>query len=142
MNWNILEGLRYTRQHEWARHEEGENTVTAGITDYAQDKLGKIVFVELPQAGDTLSAGDSMAVIESVKAVADVYAPVSGTITSVNEELEEKPELLNEDPYQEGWIIKIEMENSAELEGLMSKEEYEKHVWQEEEEEEEGEESE
>lgn len=133
MSWYFMDELKYTRQHEWARLDGEGSTVTAGITDYAQDKLGKIVFVELPEPGNPIKAGDSMAVIESVKAVADVYAPVSGTIVSVNEELEDKPELLNEDPYNEGWIIKLEMENAGELEGLMSKEEYEKHVQQEEE---------
>ncbi len=133
MSWSFMDGLKYTRQHEWARLDGEGSTVTAGITDYAQDKLGKIVFVELPEPGNPIKAGDSMAVIESVKAVADVYAPVSGTIVSVNEALEDMPELLNEDPYNEGWIIKLEMENAGELEGLMSKEEYEKHVQQEEE---------
>lgn len=133
MSWSFMDGLKYTRQHEWARLDGEGSTVTAGITDYAQDKLGKIVFVELPEPGNPIKAGDSMAVIESVKAVADVYAPVSGTIVSVNEALEDMPELLNEDPYNEGWIIKLEMENAGELEELMSKEEYEKHVQQEEE---------
>lgn len=133
MNWYFPEELKYTQQHEWVFLNQKEGTVTAGITDYAQDKLGKIVFAELPEPGTSVKSGDSVGVIESVKAVADIYAPVAGTISSVNEELEEKPELLNESPYSDGWIIKLEVENYNELENLMPKKEYEEFIKQEEE---------
>jgi len=114
--------LRYTKTHEWVRVEDGHAYI--GITDYAQDQLGEIVFIELPEESDDLEKGEEFAAIESVKAASDVMAPVSGVVTAVNEALEDSPELLNEDPY-ENWIVKVELEDESELEGLMSAEEYE-----------------
>ncbi len=114
--------LRYTETHEWVRIENGHAYI--GITDYAQDQLGEIVFIELPEESDDLEKGEEFAAIESVKAASDVMAPVTGVVVAVNEALEESPELLNEDPY-ENWIVKIELEDESELEGLMSAEEYE-----------------
>ncbi len=113
--------LRYTETHEWVRIEDGHAYI--GITDYAQDQLGEIVFIELPEESDELEQGEEFAAIESVKAASDVMAPVSGVVVAVNEALEDSPELLNEDPY-ENWIVKVELEDESELEGLMSAEEY------------------
>ncbi len=114
--------LRYTKTHEWVKVEDGHAYI--GITDYAQDQLGEIVFIELPEESDDLEKGEEFAAIESVKAASDVMAPVSGVVNAVNEALEDSPELLNEDPY-ENWIVKVELEDESELEGLMSAEEYE-----------------
>lgn len=131
MNWLIMEDYKYTRQHEWARWSQEEGVVV-GITDYAQSQLGNLVFAELPTAGDSVRAGENLAVIESVKAVADVYAPVSGTIVAVNQALEDAPELLNDDPYGKGWIARLEAEDASEWEELLTGEEYEEFVRQEE----------
>ncbi len=132
MEWKFVEGLRYTQQHEWVRQEDG-GIATVGVTDYAQDQLGKIVFVELPEAGREVQKGENIVVLESVKTIADVYAPVGGTIAAVNEELLDTPELINEDPYQSGWIVTISPDNPGELEQLMSREEYESFVREQEE---------
>lgn len=119
----IPEGLRYTREHEWIEIlEEGRGRV--GITHHAQDELGDVVFVELPPVGDELSGEDVFGTVESVKAVSDLYSPVSGKITEVNDTLEEQPELVNEDPYGAGWMIQVELRDPAELDGLMSAGEY------------------
>ena len=118
---NIPAELMYTRTHEWVR-EEGE-TATIGITDHAQDELGDVVFVELPETGDTLEAGGTVGSIESVKAVSDVHAPVGGEVVEVNDALVDKPELINEDPYGEGWIVKVRGSGEGDL---LSAEEYEK----------------
>ncbi len=119
----IPEGLRYTREHEWIRVlEEGRGRV--GITHHAQDELGDVVFVELPRTGDELSGDDVFGTVESVKAVSDLYSPVSGKVTEVNESLEDQPELVNDDPYGEGWMIQVELGDPAELDGLMSAQEY------------------
>ncbi len=107
MKWSIPEDRQYTDEHEWLQVDEKEDTRIVGITDYAQDKLGDVVFIELPASGQTVSLGQSLAVVESVKAVVDVYSPVTGEILRVNQELTEKPELLNEDPYGKGWIAAI-----------------------------------
>lgn len=104
----VLEGLKYSRSHEWVK-EESDGTVTVGLTDYAQDALGDLVFVNLPQEGDEAEAGESFGDVESVKAVSDVYAPVSGKITEVNEALLDAPESINEDPYG-AWMIRVECE--------------------------------
>ncbi|MCC7329261.1 MAG: glycine cleavage system protein GcvH [Gammaproteobacteria bacterium] len=98
--------LKYTRDHEWLR-EEGDGTVTVGITDHAQRQLGELVFVELPEAGSTLAAGQGCAVVESVKAASDVYAPLAGTVTAVNAALEQAPGLVNTSPYGEGWLFRF-----------------------------------
>jgi len=118
----IVEGLLYSNDHEWVKVEGKEAYV--GITDYAQHKLGEIVYVELPQVDDELSKGDVFSVVESVKAASDSYLPVSGKVLEVNEDLEGEPGLLNEDPYA-NWIVKIELTDESELEELMSAEEYE-----------------
>jgi len=119
-------GLKYSKEHEWVAAEESSATI--GITDYAQDQLGEIVYVELPAVGDKISKDDPFGVVESVKAVSDVYAPISGTVVEVNKELPESPEMINEDPYGDGWLIKIEVGDSAELDDLMDHEEYEEMV--------------
>lgn len=120
------EDLRYATDHEWARKEDGK--VRVGITNYAQDELGDVVFVDLPQVGDQVQAGDAFAVVESVKAVSDIFAPVSGTVVEVNEALNDSPDLINTSPYGDGWIAVIEMENPAELDELMDAEAYRKQV--------------
>jgi glycine cleavage system H protein len=120
---NVPGELKYTRSHEWVR-EEGD-TVTVGITDHAQEELGDVVFVELPQVGDSFGAGESFGVVESVKAVSDLYAPVGGEVVEVNEALGDSPEKVNEDPYGEGWMIKLKAEGSGDL---LSAADYEKHL--------------
>ena len=114
--------LKYTEEHEWVRVEG--NVARVGITDFAQKELGVVVFVELPGVGDSIKAAESLGVVESVKAVSDIYSPVSGQIVKVNEKLEDSPELINQDPYGEGWIAEIEVEDPKELEGLLTAEEY------------------
>lgn len=118
--------LKYTKTHEYARIEG--NKAYVGITDYAQDQLGDIVFVELPEVGREVKAGEIFATVESVKAVSDCYAPVSGKVTEVNEKLSDAPETLNNDPHGEGWICVIEMSDPAEVEKLMDNVAYEKHL--------------
>jgi glycine cleavage system H protein len=120
---NIPEDLQYTKSHEWVRTED--DTATIGITDHAQDELGDVVFVELPGEGDTFDAGESFGTVESVKAVSDLYTPVGGEVVEVNSSLEDAPEKINEDPYGEGWIIKLRTSDTAEL---LSSEDYEEVV--------------
>jgi glycine cleavage system H protein len=110
---SVPEELQYTRSHEWVRTEG--DTATIGITDHAQDELGDIVFVELPEQGATLEAGDSFGSVESVKAVSDLYTPVGGEVIEVNEALSDSPEMINEDPYGEGWIMKIQVSAEGDL---------------------------
>jgi glycine cleavage system H protein len=116
----------YTKEHEWIRVENGD--VTIGITHHAQQELGDIVFVELPQIGANFSAGDTLGTVESVKAVSDVYAPVGGEVIEVNEALNNKPELINEDPHGDGWIAKLRLADKGELEGLLSADDYEAYI--------------
>ena len=118
--------LKYASSHEWARLEE-DGTVTVGITDHAQDALGDVVFVELPEVGATLAAGDEAGVVESVKAASDIYAPVGGEVLAVNEQLEDEPEMVNADPYNDGWFFKLRPGDTDELDGLMSAEDYRQH---------------
>jgi len=120
------EDYKYSKEHEWVLVEG--NIATVGITDFAQDQLGDIVFVELPAVGDKVSKEDAFGVVESVKAVSDIYAPVSGKVLEVNDDLPENPEMLNEDAYGDGWIIKIDMSDLEELNDLMSAAEYEEYV--------------
>lgn len=120
------EDYKYSKEHEWVLVEG--NIATVGITDFAQDQLGDIVFVELPAVGDKVSKEDAFGVVESVKAVSDIYAPVSGKVLEVNDDLPENPEMLNEDAYGDGWIIKIDMSDLEELNHLMSAAEYEEYV--------------
>ena len=110
--------LRYASSHEWARLEE-DGTVTVGISDHAQQALGDVVYVEHPEVGQTVSAGSEAGVVESVKAASDIYAPVSGTITAVNETLEDAPETVNQDPYGDGWFFRIEPDDPSELDDLL-----------------------
>ena len=124
---SVPEELQYTRSHEWVR-TEGE-TATVGITDHAQDELGDIVFVELPEVGATFDAGDSFGTVESVKAVSDLYAPVGGEVVEVNEALNDSPEKINEDPYGEGWIIKLRVSDEG---SLLSASDYEQFLEEEE----------
>jgi glycine cleavage system H protein len=114
---NVPDELRYTADHEWARLEDGK--VRIGITDYAQDALGDVVFVELPAAGTTVEAGKSFSEVESTKSVSDIYAPLAGTVVDVNGDLTDAPQKLNEDPYGEGWICVIQPTDSAAFEGLL-----------------------
>ncbi|MDQ3922630.1 MAG: glycine cleavage system protein GcvH [Actinomycetota bacterium] len=120
---NVPGDLQYTKSHEWVRREEG--TATVGITDHAQDELGDVVFVELPEKGTSFSAGDSFGTVESVKAVSDLYAPVGGEVVEVNETLNDSPELINEEPYGGGWMIRLRISEDGDL---LSAEEYEKLV--------------
>lgn len=115
--------LKYTKSHEWVR-DEGDGTVTVGITDHAQELLGDLVFVELPETGTEMSAEDAVCVVESVKAASDVYMPVSGEVVVVNEGLADAPETINDSPYDDGWLIKIKLSNPDELSGLMDADSY------------------
>lgn len=116
--------LKYTKEHEWIR-EEGDGVVTMGITHYAQDALGDIVYVELPAVGETVEAHGECCVVESVKAVSDVYAAVSGEVLEVNDALESSPDRVNESPYEDGWMVKIRLSDDSELDGLMDAAAYE-----------------
>jgi glycine cleavage system H protein len=118
----VPEELRYSEEHEWVRVVDGVATI--GITDHAQEELGDIVFVELPTIGAELAKSATLGVVESVKAVSDVYAPVSGTVLEANERLTENPEVINEDCYGEGWMTKVQLKDPAEVEALMSAAQY------------------
>ena len=115
--------LRYARTHEWARLEE-DGTVTVGITDYAQEALGDVVFVEHPEVGQLLRPSDEAGVVESVKAASDIYSPIAGTVVAVNELLEDTPESVNQDPFGEGWFFRIEPDDVVDLDALMDAEAY------------------
>lgn len=117
--------LAYASTHEWAR-KENDGTVTVGISDYAQEQLGDIVYVELPEIGQRTAIGDEIAVVESVKAASDIYAPISGEIVQINENLDEEPEIVNSDPYIEGWFFVINPDDANDLDNLLSAEDYEK----------------
>jgi glycine cleavage system H protein len=120
---NIPADLKYADSHEWVRAEANEGVVI-GISDYAQEKLGDVVFVELPDIGEEFNAGDPVAVVESVKAASDIYTPVTGTVTDVNTSLEESPEQLNEDAYENGWLFKLKMSDPEEINDLMDADSY------------------
>jgi glycine cleavage system H protein len=124
----VPETLRYSEEHEWVLVADGVAAI--GITDHAQGELGDIVFVELPAVGAVLTKAATLGVVESVKAVSDVYAPVGGTVTAVNEALTAKPETINEDPYGEGWMVKVTLTDAAEVEGLMTAAQYREFVAQ------------
>ncbi len=119
---NVPAELKYTKEHEWIRVEGEEAYV--GITDYAQSQLGDIVFVEVETEGDNLEAGDTFGSIEAVKTVSDLYMPVSGEVLEFNSELEDQPDLVNKDPYGKGWIIKVKIEDEAQLDGLLNADAY------------------
>ena len=120
---NIPSELKYVTSHEWVRNE-GDGTVTVGITEHAQGLLGDMVFVELPEVGEAVSTGDDICVAESVKAASDIYAPVTGEIVEVNEDLEDSPELVNSDAFGDGWLFKLKIEDEGELENLLDAEGY------------------
>lgn len=115
--------LKFTESHEWVR-DNGDGTVTIGISEHAQEMLGDVVFVDLPEVGDTVDAGESFSLVESVKAASDIYAPVTGEIVEINEELEDSPELINSESYEGGWIVKVKLDDASELDNLQGAEDY------------------
>ena len=121
-----LRDFKFTKEHEWVKPDG--DTAAVGISDYAQKELGDVVYVELPPVGESYNQGDTCSTIESVKAVSDIFAPLSGEIAEVNEELEDNPELVNKDPYGKGWIFKMNLENPDELDELMNAQEYEEYL--------------
>ena len=121
---NVPDDLKYTESHEWLRLEE-DGAITVGITSYAQESLGDLVFVETPEVGRKLKAGEACAVVESVKAASDAYAPVAGEVIDTNSRLAEEPELINRSPYDEGWIMRIQPDDAGALESLLDPEDYE-----------------
>jgi glycine cleavage system H protein len=118
--------LKYTKEHEWVKVEG--NIATVGITDYAQDSLGDVVYVELPQEGASVTKHEPFGVVESVKAASDLYAPLSGSVTEVNDAIVDSPEAINEDPYGDAWMIKVEIANTGELGDLLTADEYQKFI--------------
>jgi len=135
----IPEGLRYSKEHEWVLVEG--KTATIGITEYAQEELGDIVFVELPEIGEKIVKDDPFGAVESVKAVSDVYAPVSGTVLEINDSLPDSPETINDDAYGDGWMIRVEMQDMDDLKDLMTAEEYGEYIEQQKEEDEDDDEA-
>ena len=117
------ENLKYTKEHEWVL-DNGDGTVTIGITDFAQGELGDIVFVELEEVGSEFSQDDTFGTVEAVKTVSDLFAPIDGEVVEINEELEDNPELVNDDPYGEGWMVKLKVSDASQLEGLLSASDY------------------
>ncbi len=124
---NVPTELKYRDSHEWVR-KEADGSYTVGITEHAQELLGDMVFVDLPEVGNTYAQGDDCAVAESVKAASDIYAPLSGEIIAVNSELESSPELVNSDPYSDGWLFKIKASNASELDDLLSAADYQASI--------------
>ena len=120
---NIPSELKYATSHEWVR-QEGNGVVTVGITEHAQELLGDMVFVELPDVDDEISTGDDVAVAESVKAASDIYAPISGKVIEVNEDLDDSPELVNSDAFGEGWLFKVQLDDASDLDALLDAEGY------------------
>ena len=116
---NIPDDRRYSSDHEWIQRSDDGDVVRVGVTDYAQDSLGDVVFVEVPEIGQTVKAADTVTEVESTKSVSDIYAPVSGTIVSANDDLDDQPELLNSDPYGDGWICSIEMSDPSQYDELL-----------------------
>ncbi|PAE09203.1 glycine cleavage system protein H [Terribacillus saccharophilus] len=124
---NLPKDLRYTEEHEWIKKEDG-NQYRIGITDFAQDELGDIVFVELPSVGDELKADEPFGSVESVKTVSELYAPISGKVVAVNEDLDDSPEFVNESPYEKAWMVVVEADDEAAFESLLSVEDYEGRI--------------
>ncbi|QLH84494.1 glycine cleavage system protein GcvH [Halosimplex pelagicum] len=122
MSFDVPDDLRYLDSHEWARVDDASARI--GISDFAQDELGDVVFVDLPSEGEAVTAGEDFGVVESIKAVSDIYAPVSGTVVAVNDDLVDRPELVNEDPYGDGWLIEVELDDESALDELLSADEY------------------
>lgn len=125
---SIPEDLKYSAEHEWIAEGESAGVVRIGITDFAQDALGEVVYVEAPEVGSTVTAGDVVGEVESTKSVSDIYAPVSGTIASVNESLTDEPQAINADPYGAGWLFEITLGDESGIEALLSAEEYSNHA--------------
>ena len=115
--------LKFADSHEWVRNN-GDGTVTIGISEHAQEMLGDVVFVDLPDVDEEIDAGEGFSLVESVKAASDIYAPITGTIVEINEDIEDSPELINEEPYEGGWIVKVKMSDAAELDDLKDADEY------------------
>lgn len=126
MSFEVPDELRYLESHEWTTVDD--ETVRVGVSDFAQDELGDVVFVELPAAGDEVVAGEAFGVIESIKAVSDLYAPVAGEVVAVNEELFDRPELVNEDPYGDGWMLEVASAEGGDAEGLLDADEYDDQI--------------
>ena len=118
--------LRYAASHEWAKNDDG--VVTVGITEHAQDAMGDLVYVELPEVGQVVAAGDEAGVVESVKAASDIYAPVAGEVIEINEALEDEPELVNNAPYEGGWLFKIQMSEETDLDNLLTADQYQAQI--------------
>lgn len=128
MSFEIPEDCYYLETHEWARIDEQAETARIGISAFAQDELGDIVFVELPEPGDAIEQDGELGVVESIKAVSDLYAPLSGTVNEVNDAVFDEPERLNEDPYGDGWLLELEEIDTDETDGLLAPEEYERQI--------------
>ncbi|MFB6139027.1 MAG: glycine cleavage system protein GcvH [Halosimplex sp.] len=126
MSFDVPTDLRYLDSHEWVRVDD--DSARIGISEFAQDELGDVVFVDLPSEGEEVAAGEDFAVVESIKAVSDIYSPVSGTVTATNDDLSERPELINEDPYGDGWLVEVELSDATELDDLLSPDEYEDQI--------------
>lgn len=122
----VPEELKYSKEHEWVKVEG--DTVTIGITEYAQGELGDIVFVELPEAEDDIEEGESFGSVESVKTVSELYAPVSGSVVEINEELEDSPEFVNESPYEKAWMVKVKLNDESQLDDLLSADQYKEMI--------------
>ncbi|MFC7191780.1 glycine cleavage system protein GcvH [Halocatena marina] len=128
MSFDTPDDLRYPETHEWARIDTDDETARIGISEFAQDELGDIVFVEVPDTGETLTQQKEFGVVESIKAVSDLYAPLSGTVSAVNEELFDAPELVNDDPYGDGWMLELEDIDTDNIETLLTAKEYEEQI--------------
>ncbi|ELZ42710.1 glycine cleavage system protein H [Halorubrum saccharovorum DSM 1137] len=126
MSFEVPDDRRYLESHEWAT--TGSDAVRIGVSDFAQDELGDVVFVELPEVGDEIAGGETFGVVESIKAVSDLYAPVSGEVVAVNEELFDRPELVNEDPYGDGWMLEVDRVEGGDADGLLDADEYDDQI--------------
>lgn len=125
---NIPDDLRYSEDHEWVAFDSESGVATIGITDYAQGELGDVVFLEFPEIGATVAKGDSVGTIEAVKTVADLFAPFGGEITEVNVALDDRPEIVNTDPYGEGWMIRMQVDDPSVVDGLLDADGYQQHI--------------
>ena len=123
----VPDSFLYTKDHEWLRLDD-DGSITVGISDHAQEALGELVFVEVPEVGDSLSAGDACAVVESVKAASDIYCPLAGSVTAINEALADAPELVNSSPYEDGWVFRLEAEDATVLDEFMDADAYGRHL--------------
>ncbi|WP_276301846.1 glycine cleavage system protein GcvH [Halorussus lipolyticus] len=126
MSFEVPDDRKYLESHEWV--DDADDTAKIGISDFAQDELGDVVFVELPSEGDDLAAGDEFGVVESIKAVSDLYSPVSGTVTAVNDALADQPELVNDDPFGEGWMVEVELAEDSGMDDLLTADEYREQI--------------